>query len=125
MLFQGLTIVGFGEDKVNRLSRKRCVELFVSSFGCKPAVAACIFEDLQTTENADARMPPEHTNLKYFLMAFNFVRTYQTEDQRELTWGLSSRTIRDWSWYYLEKLQALADDTVSASSKLFNLNLFI
>ena len=66
-----------------------------------------IWEDLQTTEVEEARIPAEHLKVEYFLMAMHHLKRYPTEIKREGMFDILSKWGRDKVWYYVEKIQAL------------------
>ena len=66
-----------------------------------------IWEDLQTTEVEEARIPAEHLKVEYFLMAMHHLKRYPTEIKREGRFDILSKWGRDKVWYYVEKIQAL------------------
>ena len=52
----GLKLVGYTKRRIRRCKKKTNVERFVAHFGSIPCVCACIWEDLQTTKNEEARV---------------------------------------------------------------------
>jgi hypothetical protein len=103
----GLLLVGFRRRRIRRAKKKTNVERFRGHFGSNPNVCAQIFEDLQTTNVEEARVPPVSRNVQYFLMAMHHLKRYPTEVEREAIFDISHMWGRDWCWYYVEKMQAL------------------
>jgi hypothetical protein len=107
ILKAGLRLVGYKRRRIRRAKYKTNINRFRGHFGSNPDVIADIWEDLQTTEIEDARVPPESLNLQYFLMANHFLKRYPTEVEREAQFDISPKWGRDKCWYYVEKVQAL------------------
>jgi hypothetical protein len=112
MMYRGLGIAGFDEDRVARVQHPLNERRFRSWFGSNPNVCAQIWEDLLTTEIAEARIPL-NSDPDYFLMALYFLKVYSTEEHRSGTFGIGERTVRKWSWYFVAKLSALKAQKVS------------
>ena len=112
----GLTLVGFDEHRQRRQQRKSNVEDFKGHFGTQPVVVAQIWEDLQTTEIAAARIntaaPKEMVSLKTFLRSMHFLKRYPAETERKGSSGRRKKTVRKWCWYFLERVQALKKQKV-------------
>jgi hypothetical protein len=95
--------------------RSTKVARFRSFFGSLPVVYAQLWEDLQTTSIDDARLvvaDPER-DLKYLLFSIYYLKSYPIENDSSGRWGLSDRTLRDWKWRYIKKIQALKADKIT------------
>jgi hypothetical protein len=103
----GLKIVGYKGRRIRRCKKKTNVERFVEHYGSIPTICAIIWEDLQTTEVEEARVPVEDLNVHFFLMAMHALKRYPTEGEREAIFDISKKWGRDKVWYFVEKIQAL------------------
>jgi len=107
MLRKGLHFVGWDDHKRGRLIRGTKVEYFKSHFGSDPKVCADIFEDLQTTTVAAARVPPKQLDLHASMMGLHFLMVCPKDNCKAGTFKGCPRTCREWCWYYAKKIQAL------------------
>jgi len=71
-----------------------------------------MFEDLQITEIEEARLDENKISIKYYLIAMHFVKVYDVEGRREPIFDLSPKTMREWVWYYVEKIQNLKHEKI-------------
>ena len=109
----GLRLVNYTHSRINRVKKKKTnTTRFKSHFGCNQFVVAQVFEDLQTSDNDEARLDKEKISIKYLLVTLNFLYDYQTELKREPIFDLSPKTLREWVWYYVPKLQALKHEKI-------------
>ena len=109
----GLRLVNYTFERIYRAKlAKTNQKRFKDHFGCSANVCAEMFADLQTTDTPGARLDVNKIDINCFLMALHFLRCYPTETQREAIFNLSPKTIRQWSWYYLEKIQALKTEKI-------------
>lgn len=109
----GLHLVNFTEERIGRAKRETNTQQFIDHYGCNPIVCVTIFEDLQTTDDVDARLDDNKIRIDGLLMTLYFLKVYPTEKRREATFDLSPKTMRDWVWYYLRKIQALKKEKVA------------
>jgi DDE superfamily endonuclease len=107
LLCIGLELVGFDRKQVKRNKVATNLLNFKQFYGSTPLVYTKIWEDLQTTTIAEARIPSDMCDVVCFLMSICFLRLYQTEPVRSATFRLSVRQSRKWGWYYVKKIQAL------------------
>ncbi len=103
----GLQLVGYKKRRIRRAKKRSNVERFLGHYGSIPCICAMIWEDLQTTEVEEARIPAEHLNVAFFLMSMHHLKRYTTEVEREGIFDISLKWGRDKVWYYVEKIQAL------------------
>jgi hypothetical protein len=103
----GLRLVGYKKRWIKRASTKTNIQQFQGHFGSNPNVCAQIWEDLQTAEVEDARVPSESRQIKYFLMAMHHLKGYPTELEHEALFDISAMWGLNWCWHFLEKVQAL------------------
>jgi hypothetical protein len=109
----GLQVVGIsmvGRHETN-------MERFMAHFGTSPESCSAIFVDLQTTQNATARIAKP--DILYFFVALNWLKTYRTEAQTAGTFKLDEKTVRKYVWNYVWAIQALKDQKVRADIGLF------
>jgi len=112
ILNKGLRLVNYSPRRIRRAKRKRNIERFKGHFGSEPVVLAQIWEDLQRTDVAEARLPPGDAKLDRFLMAMHHLKRYPTELEREPIFDIDLMEGRDWVWYFLEKVQALKAEKI-------------
>ena len=62
----GLNLVGYKGHRIRRCKKSTNVERFVEHYGSIPIICAIIWEDLQTTEVAEAWVPVEDLNVHFF-----------------------------------------------------------
>jgi hypothetical protein len=103
----GLRLVGYTKRRIRRSKKRSNVERFLGHFGSIPCICASIWEDLQTTQVEEARVPKERLNVQHFLMAMHHLKRYPTEVEREALFDISFKWGREKVWYYVEKVQAL------------------
>lgn len=114
----GLLTRGYTEERIARNKPSRLNEWFRVSFGCSPVVVSQMWSDLQTTGIDDARIGDPHDDdfipisIFDFLNALEFLKCYLPEKKREGMTNLSAKTLRERSWYYVRKLQALKHEKV-------------
>ena len=106
ILVIGLQIAHYDHRRRARACRETNVDRFDSFYGSKPNVCAIIWEDLQTTDIEEARIPVD-SSVHEFLMALAFLKMYPTENVGEGIFKKSKKTLRKWSWYYASKIQNL------------------
>jgi hypothetical protein len=119
MLEQGLALVGFSVNQLQRAGDKKNNARFKAHFGSIPLACAHLWEALQVTGNEDALVVAEQKSVDLFLMALHWLKRYQTEQEMEATFGWSDRTCRKWSFYFSQKIAALRDEVVSLLSLMF------
>lgn len=111
LLRHGLKLLGWTDKLLDRKSKykhEKQTHLFKCDFGACPQVVAQIFEDLQTTTIAAARIHnATMDDVSHLLYTLNFLKAYPTEGQRQNKWHISDRSLRDNSWDLLLRLQAL------------------
>lgn len=89
------------------LRTKQNIERFLAVFGTTPESLSAIFHDLQTTPIADARV--DDINFKYFMMTFNWLKSYKLLPEMVSTFGVCEDTVSRWTWFYVKKIQALKE----------------
>jgi hypothetical protein len=73
-----------------------------------PHVLARLWEELQITPLDNARIDARTDPLDLFLLSMHFLYQYPTEIEQTNLWKKCRNTVRKWSWYYVEKVRALA-----------------
>ena len=77
ILRKGLEIDGFDDYRQNRVNGDANDKRFRAAFGSSSLVLAEIWEDLQTTDNDEARIHPKYSSdVDRFLMAMYFLKNY-------------------------------------------------
>ena len=109
VLREGLELV-YSEKRILRVegdpySSKTNVQRFKDHYGANPVVVAHMWGDLQTNSIPKGRINVLKFN--YFLIAMNFLYRYHRESEREAQFDKSPKTLRNWTWYYLVKIQLL------------------
>lgn len=106
ILVIGLKILGFSDKQIARpKTPQKNNQRFVAHFGVMPHVLAQVWEDLQMQPEFNDMIKPVHRDFEVFLMAVHFLKRYQTEEEREGTWNISIRKLRDTTWQYVELIQ--------------------
>jgi len=111
MLNRGLKLIGMSRAKRERWSDESLVQSFIDHFGSAPRVLKKTFIALQDTNNEAAKVPAEHLNLKYFLMAMYFLTLYPKEKEIKVKW-CCRQTFENWVWCYISKVQALKEEKI-------------
>eukprot|EP00978_Attheya_sp_CCMP212_P024730 scaffold78230_cov61-Attheya_sp.AAC.1 len=109
-LMRGLTLCGFTVNRQLRSSRETNLERFKSLFGSLPHIYTQIWEDLIYTDIPEIRIGMDNVKRQSpagFLVAINFLKTYQTETAKSGYLNMTEKTMRKWIWYYCPKIQAL------------------
>jgi len=122
VLWRGLKLFHIEPETLERQSRASHLEAFKGVFGTHPLVLAVMWEELQTTTVAAARINTQKrsVHLKNFLRAHFFLYRYPTEIERKVHFGgrTTPKTIRKWCWYFLKRIQALKVSKVCTQSVL-------
>ena len=77
--------------------------------------AHCLCTDLgRSTDNraSEARVERNYLDLKYFLLAMNWLYRYDMDEELSATFGHCSKTLRKWKWFYVGKIAALKEQKV-------------
>jgi hypothetical protein len=104
----GLKFVGFNETRQSKVGKKKNIERFRAFFGIGYAGVAVLLKDLQSSE----RTRVHKLDLKYFFLALNYLKTYNTELVMSGWWDLHEDTVHQWSWFYIKKIQQLKEEKV-------------
>jgi hypothetical protein len=112
ILRNGLLLVGFDVRRQENVKRETNVGRFRTHYGSDPVVYAQIWEDLQTTENLEARIS-EKASIDSFFQGIHFLKCYPKEAERAGTFKMCETTARTWGWYFAGKVQALKEEKVS------------
>ena len=108
ILHIGLKLVRYTENRIERAKNpKTNTTRFKKHFGVNQIVAAQVFENLQTSEHPEARLDEGKVNVEYFLQALYFLKVYGNEGTREPIFDRSPKTMREWVWHYVSKIQGL------------------
>jgi hypothetical protein len=110
----GLLYAGFNAHRQHRVERATCERRFKSQYSSSPLVCAKIWEDLITSPDIwENQTHPKAASFEKFLMALNFLKTYQTEEKMAGMWKTCETSARNWAWYFVKKIQALKSKKVS------------
>jgi hypothetical protein len=109
-LEKGLEFVGFNRSRQKKVMAKTNAERFRACFGVGHKSIAALLKDLQTTNIAEARV--DEPDLEHLFLALNYLKTYNTETVLSGWWDFHEDTIRRWTWFYLEKIQALKAEKI-------------
>jgi len=108
----GLELAGFDRHR-RKVARATNLDRFRSAYGSDPVVVACVWEDLLTTSNAEARIDRKAAkHVDRFLLAMHFLKIYPTERREAGIFGIDEDTCRLWRWYFVEKIQALKKEKI-------------
>ena len=107
VLLQGLRLIGYKPRQLNRVRRKTLYRRFKAHFGSNPKVYAEIWEALQQTDIADAKLTdPSEDDFNNYMMALYFMKAYPTEEEMSSRFGVHEQTARKWVRFYVNKLAA-------------------
>ena len=113
LMQHGLVWAGYDRLRQQRVQGSTNIERFKTKYGSTPLVCAQIWEDLQTTEIPEAHVDGAYLDLKYFLVAKNWLFRYPTDEEQAASFGSCSTTVRKWKWFYVQKIAALKVQKVS------------
>lgn len=114
MLEKGLLLAGIHTKRLESQKKETLVQTFIDRYGSRPVVYAQIWEDLQRTTVAEALVPvKDRDKVDYFFMALHFLKRYYVESERALIYGVDKTTVRKWTWYFIEKIQALKKEKIT------------
>lgn len=120
VLRRGLLLGGMSDFRQKKQKRDENIADFKALYGVHPTVLAEIWVDLQTTTVQAARIDPtapyqkRTINLKNFFRAVHFLMRYPTERERKVATGNTQKTIRKYTWFFLQKIHALKATKVCA-----------
>jgi hypothetical protein len=92
-----LLLVGFDAPLQQNVKRVTNVGRFKTHYGSDHLVYAQIWEDLQTTNNPEARISGKATP-DSFLQGVHFLKCYPEEAERAGTFKVCEKTARTWGW---------------------------
>jgi hypothetical protein len=103
ILQAGLILAGYDANQRNRVYAQR-VEWFNANYGAHPLVYARLWEEIRSID--------EERNLKYFFLALNWLKNYDTEAVLAGRFNLDEKTIRLWCEYYTECLEIICQQKI-------------
>lgn len=117
MMRRGLRMINIDDVKQGRRLEKTCVKDFKSNFGKHPIHLCRVWRDLQTTAVADAHMPAAEARnpngLRGFLMANNFLKTYNTlSTQAALFQGADKTLTQKNIWIFVPRIASLRHEKI-------------
>jgi hypothetical protein len=108
----GLQWAGF--SRYSRAKEKLKTRRFRSCYGLDPMSVSAIVNDLQTTKDPNAKI--ENMNILHLLMTLNWLKTYDTESNLAGRWKMHEDTIRQWIWFYVNKIGGLVGEKIKWGS---------
>jgi len=102
-----LQLVHFSEGHIDRAGIQSNITRFKKHHGCNPSVAARAFENLQATDNREARLGRNKISCFCFLQSLNFLHVCDMEERQEPTFDRLPKTLRKWVWWDVKKVAAL------------------
>lgn len=109
MLYEGLIAVNYTELRISKAKLPTNNARFKAHYGVFPVICCCLWYDLQTTTVEKARIDSKDINLQHFFMALHTLQKYPTEIEREAIFDISLKGGRDYSWFYVQRIQALKE----------------
>ena len=106
----GLLCAGFDANRHIRVAEETNVRRFQSHYGSSPLVCSMIWKDLVT---APGQVLPKSATFDKFLMALYFLKEYPTKEKLAGMWYTCEKSARKWSWFFVNKIQALQAKKVS------------
>ena len=102
----GLNAKGFSAETIKRTGHKTNLERCQAFYYATPEVSTKMFDDLQTTDDVQARI--KKPNPHHFLLALNFLKEYPTKYGLAAFLDSTEKTGLKWSEEYVKKIAALA-----------------
>ncbi len=103
----GLELLGMHHaDRIKKKTSQQ-VLIFTKNYGPHPFHVARVWRDLLTTDLPDGHVPPEKARFGHFLICLNWLRKYKEERDNALQFKVDEKTIREWNWYFVDKINAL------------------
>ena len=106
MFALGLQVAGFTLANSQRTNMIR----FLDTYGVHPETLVAILNDLQMSNNPDARV--DNPDLVHFLLTFDWLKSYNTYPNLVSRWKLDEKTISNVVRFYTKKIQALKDEKI-------------
>lgn len=103
----GLEWANYNEQRRSRVKWETNISRFRSHYGLEPLSCACVWEDLQTTAIAEARVERKYLDLKYFLMSLKWLYRYYTDEELSGVFEVCISTVAKWKWFSIGKIAAL------------------
>ena len=126
MLRKGLQLAGVKDRAFAKRSKESLVKTFLDRYGCNHVVTAQIWEDLQRTDVDEAYLPiKDRDKVDYFFMSLHFLKRYPVESERALHYKCHQDTCRDWSWYFITKIQALKKEKITWPADNFGQDIWV
>ena len=108
MLAHGLSLIGYSIEKQAVVKTRTKVRRFKGHYGSHPRVCAKLWETLQATEQADARVANATAkDLDNFLICLFFCKNYPLEETLASRFHIHEQTGRKWARHYVAKIAAL------------------
>ena len=111
-LLRGLEKAGFTPCQIQENNEKKNLQRFRAHYGSNPIVLEKQWQDLQQTQNAEAKVNLKYHNWNDLLMTHYYLRLYPTETVMSARWDYSEKTIREKVWRLAYKIAALKAEKV-------------
>jgi hypothetical protein len=118
VLFRGLAVFKFTVQRQNKCSRATNLDRFANYFGRSPTALGCLWVDLQTTQNPNAKVVGSDKMFYHFMMAIHHLRKYPTEEDHEGNFGCCPNTARKYIRIFMKRIQAMKDEKIVWSDDL-------
>jgi len=112
VMARGLELAGFDAQRRNKSCQLSNIKRFATWYGSRPNVVAKMWEALQTTPVAAARIDHRRHDLDDFLMALHFLKAYPVERVLSGIFKICEKSARKWCWFFCSKLAALKGEKV-------------
>lgn len=103
----GLQFVGF-DDRRQKVRNDLNMKRFRAHYGCGPKGLAALYKDLINSQHNNV----DSFNLRDFLMAFNWLKLYDTQHVLAGRWGLYEETISVKLLDYTKAIQGLKEEKI-------------
>ena len=114
----GMKLLGWSEKQLKRQSKKfdaKRIYWFIANFGASPLVVVHVWEAMQRTDVAAARIDNATLDeLSNLLFTFHFLKAHPTEGQQQNEWHMHvcDQKLSDDIWKMLLRIQALKIETI-------------
>lgn len=112
MLATGLRALKWEEAALKRASHNLNCERFRGHFGADPHVIASLWSDLIHHPDETKRVDPSEHPVEHLLIAMHFLKRYNTDIERNTTWKINEESLREMTWFFVEKIGGILQDVV-------------
>lgn len=112
VLQSGLTLL-YTLQRIERTkSSQTNLERFKSQFGATPSLVCSLYEDMQQTDIAEAKVDGDKKSLKYLLITLHFLYKYPKYDDLEAKFDYSPGYIARKIWEMVGKIRAMKHEVI-------------